>query len=97
MSVFAVEYVYDPQSADVRDEHRPAHRAWLASLVEDGRILASGPFADGTGALLIFKAADETALNRLLTEDPFNIAGGIAGLKATAWNPVTGVLSSHAD
>ncbi|HEV7166810.1 MAG TPA: YciI family protein [Micrococcaceae bacterium] len=97
MSVFAVEYVYDPQAAGIRDQHRPAHRAWLASLLEEGRLLASGPFGDGTGALLIFKADDETALNRLLTEDPFNIAGGIAGLKTSAWNPVTGELSSHAD
>ncbi|HSU70030.1 MAG TPA: YciI family protein [Micrococcaceae bacterium] len=97
MSVFAVEYVYDPQSADVRDEHRPAHRAWLASLVQEGRVLASGPFGDGTGALLIFKTEDETALNQLLTEDPYNAAGGIAGLKTIAWNPVIGELSSHAD
>jgi uncharacterized protein len=97
MSVFAVEYVYDPQSAGIRDEHRPAHRAWLASLVQEGRLLASGPFADGTGALLIFKADDEAVLNQLLTEDPFAIAGGLGGRKASAWNPVIGELSGHAE
>ncbi|MBG0739259.1 hypothetical protein IV500_07630 [Paeniglutamicibacter antarcticus] len=95
MSVYAVEYVYSPQTAAIRDEHRPAHRAWLASLVEDGRMLASGPFDDGTGALLIFKTEDEEALNRLLTEDPFNIAGGITGLKSSSWSPVLGELSKH--
>ncbi len=94
MSAYAVEYVYSPDAADVRDEHRPAHRAWLASLVEDGRVLATGPFIDGTGALLIFKTDNEDALNRLLTADPFNIAGGIAGLKVTEWNPMMGLLSS---
>lgn len=96
MSVFAVEYVYGPEGAEARDQHRPKHRAWLASLAEDGRCLASGPFEDGTGALLIFKADDESALNQLLTEDPFNTAGGITGLKTTAWNPVIGELSHHA-
>ncbi len=94
MSAFAVEYVYSPDSADVRDKHRPAHRAWLASLVEDGRVLATGPFVDGTGALLIFKTDTEDALNRLLTDDPFNVAGGIAGLKVTEWNPMMGLLST---
>ncbi len=95
MSVYAVEYVYSPETAGIRDEHRPAHRAWLASLVEDGRILASGPFDDGTGALLIVKIVDEKALNHLLAEDPFNIAGGITGLKSSSWSPILGQLSNH--
>ncbi|WP_026554033.1 YciI family protein [Arthrobacter sp. 35W] len=93
MSVYAVEYVYGPEAAQIRDEHRPAHRAWLASLVETGQVLASGPFADGAGALLVFQAADEAALNELLVQDPFNGAGGIAGAKITEWNPVIGALA----
>ncbi len=95
MNIYAVEYVYSPETAGIRDEHRPAHRAWLASLVEDGVILASGPFGDGTGALLIVKIEDKDALNRLLTEDPFNIAGCIAGLKSSSWSPILGQLSNH--
>ncbi|MCZ2402485.1 hypothetical protein IV498_04640 [Paenarthrobacter sp. Z7-10] len=95
MSIYAVEYVYGPDAAAIRDEHRPAHRTWLASLVQDGHVLASGPFEDGTGALLIFKADDDEALNGLLKQDPFNAAGGIAGLKSTAWIPGIGALSAH--
>lgn len=96
MSVFAVEYVYGPESAGVRDEHRPAHREWLNGLVEQGRVLASGPFADNAGALLIFTAEDETGLHDLLKQDPFATAGTISAVKATEWKPVIGLLSQHA-
>ncbi|UPO77770.1 MULTISPECIES: YciI family protein [Arthrobacter] len=93
MSIFAVEYVYDAESADLRDQHRPAHREWLAALVEDGRVLASGPFSDGAGALLILTAEDEEDLNNLLKQDPLAVGGGISGLKTTEWKPVTGAFA----
>ncbi|PTT59900.1 YciI family protein, partial [Arthrobacter sp. HMWF013] len=92
MTVFAVEYVYAADSSAVRDEHRPAHRAWLAGLAEGGRLLTSGPYGDGAGALLIFKVQDEAALNELLKQDPFAGAGTIAGIRSTEWTPVIGIL-----
>lgn len=96
MTVFAVEYVYDAESAKVRDANRPAHRAWLAGLAEQGTLLASGPYADGAGALLLLKAADESELNATLKTDPFAAAQGIAGIRTSEWNPIIGVLSAHA-
>ncbi|KRE77507.1 YciI family protein [Arthrobacter sp. Soil763] len=96
MTVFAVEYVYDAESAQTRDAARPAHREWTANLAQEGTLLASGPYSDGAGALLIFKAADEQALNELLREDPFAGAGAISGTRTMAWAPVTGQLAGHA-
>jgi uncharacterized protein YciI len=96
MTVFAVEYVYDAESSDARDASRPAHREWTAGLVRDGALLASGPYTDGAGALLIFKAADEKALNELLRQDPFAAAGAISGTRTSAWAPLTGLLADHA-
>jgi uncharacterized protein YciI len=96
MTVFAVEYVYDAESAEARDATRPAHREWTTQLAQEGAILASGPYGDGAGALLIFKAADETALNEILKQDPFAAAGVIAGTRTTAWTPLTGLLAEHA-
>ncbi|MCF3141263.1 MULTISPECIES: YciI family protein [Micrococcaceae] len=95
MTVFAVEYVYAADSEALRDETRPAHRAWLGGLAEESTLLASGPYGDGAGALLIFKSADETQLNDLLKEDPFAAAGVIAGIRTTEWSPVIGVLAAH--
>ena len=97
MSVFAVEYVYGAESAADRDEHRPAHREWLNELVSRGNVLASGPFVDNAGALLLFVADNEAELNDLLKQDPFATAGVISAVKTTQWNPVIGVLAEHAD
>ncbi|KNH15381.1 hypothetical protein ACU18_17230 [Arthrobacter sp. ZBG10] len=95
MTVFAVEYVYTANSTEDRNQARPAHREWTAGLADDGAILASGPYGDGAGALLIFKAADEAALNSILKQDPFAAAGVIAGTRITEWSPVTGQLAGH--
>ncbi|MDQ1624084.1 MAG: uncharacterized protein QOH19_2502 [Actinomycetota bacterium] len=95
MTVFAVEYVYDAESAEARDATRPAHREWTTRLAQEGAILASGPYGDGAGALLIFKAADETALNEILRQDPFAAAGVISGTRTAEWTPLTGLLAEH--
>lgn len=90
MTTFAVQYTYD-QRADLRDEIRPAHRDYLAGLAEQGRLLGSGPYADGPdGALLVFAADDRTALDGLVAEDPFSQAGIIADLQVREWTLVLG-------
>ncbi|MDQ0077302.1 YciI family protein [Arthrobacter oryzae] len=96
MTVFAVEYVYAAESTEARNAARPAHREWTARLASEGALLASGPYGDGAGALLIFKAADENALNGILKQDPFAAASVIAGTRTTEWAPVTGLLAEHA-
>ncbi|ASN40046.1 MAG: YciI family protein [Paeniglutamicibacter terrestris] len=99
MSVFAVEYVYAAGSDDVRAEHRPAHRDFLAGLGtdQDGTALvASGPYADGSGALLLIAAPSQEVLAQTLKNDPFAIIGSIAALRMTEWSPVLGELSHHA-
>ena len=96
MTVFAVEYVYAADSTEARNEARPAHREWTGGLAEDGVILASGPYGDGAGALLIFKTDNEASLNSVLKQDPFATAGAISGTRTMAWAPVTGLLAGHA-
>ncbi|MDQ0801803.1 YciI family protein [Arthrobacter sp. SLBN-112] len=96
MTVFAVEYVYAANSTETRNEVRPAHREWTGGLAEDGVIVASGPYGDGAGALLIVTAADEAALNSILKQDPFAAAGVVAGTRITEWSPVTGMLAGLA-
>jgi len=96
MSVFAVEYVYAADSEAGRDEYRPAHREWLNRVEADGRLLASGPYADGAGALLLFTAADEASLLQELKQDPFNVQNLVSALKVTEWKPVTGAFADYA-
>lgn len=99
MSVFAVEYVYVADTESIRDEHRPAHREFLAGLGADSdgiALVASGPYVDGSGALLLIAAPSQAALAERLAKDPFAINGTIAVLRMTEWSPVTGELRHHA-
>ncbi|QTG79792.1 YciI family protein [Arthrobacter crystallopoietes] len=96
MSVFAVEYVYAADTEEGRDTHRAAHREWLKGFVNEGRLLASGPYADGTGALLLFTAGSEAALLEELKQDPFNVQNFVSGLRVTEWKPVTGAFADYA-
>ncbi|QIS14158.1 MULTISPECIES: YciI family protein [Nocardia] len=90
MPIFAVHYVYSDATIPGRDAHRPEHRAWLAGLVEPGSLLTSGPYPDGSGALLIFRAEDEAALRALLAEDPFAKANVIDDVQVVEWVPTIG-------
>lgn len=96
MSVFAVEYVYAAGSDAIRDEHRPGHRGFLSGLAGDFALVASGPYVDGSGALLLISAPSQASLAETLKNDPFAINGAIAALRITEWSPVTGELAHHA-
>jgi uncharacterized protein len=48
-----IEYSRDKEKVDAA---RPAHRAYLTSLIEKNQLFASGPFEDGFGALIIYEA-----------------------------------------
>lgn len=90
MATFAVTYEYDSRTS-AQDALRPEHRAFLRSLREDGRLLASGPWTEGAaGALLLVRAEDASGALAVLDADPFWGAGLIAGRTARGWNPVIG-------
>lgn len=98
MSVFAVEYVYDPARTDDIAVIRPEHREFLTGLAEEGSLLASGPWLDNAapGAMLLVVAEDLGAAQRLLDDDPFHRAHLITSRTLRPWNPIVGVLSEHA-
>ncbi len=49
----------------------PAHRAWLAQHIAEGRFVTAGPLEPRTGGLIVAHAADRTELDALLASDPF--------------------------
>ena len=89
MPVFAVNYVYGPDTA-ARMDTRPAHRAWQADLHEAGTILASGPLDDepAPGGLLLMRAENREEIGRLLTTDPYASIGVIDETSIREWTPV---------
>ncbi|MEV5575285.1 YciI family protein [Spirillospora sp. NPDC052269] len=68
---------------------RPAHRLILQRLHDEGRLIAAGPWADDTGALLVFAIGWEE-LDRLLEADPYYRAPGVEVLGVREWAPVVG-------
>jgi uncharacterized protein len=72
MAMFAVQLRFTDN--DRRMQVRPAHREYLASLREAGKLVAAGPFADQSGALLVYEVADEAELRDILAKDPYTSA-----------------------
>lgn len=94
MAYYAVIYTYS-DDASTQDENRPAHRAYLAELAEQGQLVASGPLL-GTrpaSALLVFRADSEEQIRVLLAGDPFQQLGVVAQTDVAEWNPVIGVFA----
>lgn len=90
-TTFAVTYVYGGP-ADVLAARRPEHRQYLGGLVEQGHLLASGPYDDddAAGALLVFAAEDAGQVERLTDEDPLVRHGVVTERTVRAWKVVLG-------
>lgn len=69
-------------------EVRPTHRHYLSQLKEAGKLWASGPFTDDSGALIIYEAESEEEAWRLIEQDPFHEAGVFQEIQLKPWNQV---------
>ncbi len=93
MAVYAVNYFYAAPEEELAMV-RPTHRAWLVEQLDAGKLLASGPLVDRSGALLIVKGESLAEVAALLDQDPFDIAGFIGERDIVEWNPVFGPWSN---
>lgn len=80
MYVIEIVFTDDPR----RLEARPAHRERLAALHAGGRLLLAGPWADDSGALLVFR--DDPA--DVLADDPYYTTPGVTVRAVREWRPV---------
>jgi uncharacterized protein len=67
---------------------RPRHRAYLATLLADGKLAAAGPFSDGRGALFIYEAESIEQAQSLADDDPYSLNEVIRTQIITAWDLV---------
>jgi uncharacterized protein YciI len=84
---FAASIEYSQDSTLV-EAHRPAHRAYLTGLLDQGKLFASGPYADGSGALIIYDADSPEAAEGLLKADPFHAAGVFLKWEMRPWKVI---------
>ena len=80
-----IEYIQDAEKIQAI---RPVHRLYLTQLKESGRLAASGPFTDGSGALIIYEAATREEAEQILKGDPFSKNGIFVSYVLRPWNPV---------
>jgi uncharacterized protein YciI len=67
---------------------RPAHREYMAQLSAEGRLVAAGPFSDGSGALFIYAADSVAAAEEIVAADPYQVGGAFASYRLSQWEVV---------
>ncbi|RVW03910.1 YciI family protein [Rhodococcus xishaensis] len=93
MPLFAVQFTYAPDKSAQRDDHRTDHRAWLADLERRGTVHSYGPFADGSGALMVAEASNLDEARSFFDQDPFAKADLLEQVTIREWIPVFGAFS----
>lgn len=84
MYVLELSFDDDPR----RLEARPAHRDRLLTLHAEGVLVLAGPWADDSGALLVFDVPDEAKLRDLIDQDPYYTAPGVSVRGVREWKPI---------
>lgn len=74
-----------PGTEKARETHLPAHRAYLARLKDEGKLLMSGPLRDGTAALVVFSVGSQQEAETLTGNDPL-VRNGVYKSKVMAWS-----------
>ncbi len=74
-STFVILWGHGPawvEGKTVREQPAWAeHAAFMDALFEQGMVVLGGPFADGTGSLVVLEAEGEDGVRTLLAKDPF--------------------------
>ena len=60
-------------------------RAYLTGLLAKGQLVASGPFTDAPGALIVYEADSPEAAEALIAADPFRAAGVFVRWTVRPW------------
>ncbi|WHU49749.1 YciI family protein [Gordonia sp. L191] len=91
MTIYAVHYGYEPAKAATRDAHRAVHRQWLSEEHQAGNVLLSGPYPDGSGALILIRVdGDIDAAEAFMANDPFNAHQAVDSVRIVEFTQVYG-------
>jgi uncharacterized protein len=80
--VVYAKYIDDAERVEAS---RPAHRQYADSLAIAGKLVAAGPFADGSGGLFIYEASSQEEVDAYVAADPFTICGAFASYETRCW------------
>jgi uncharacterized protein len=71
---------------------RPAHREYVGRLESEGKLVAGGPFKDGSGALFVYQVESLHEAQEIVADDPYS-QGAFAECRLKEWETVTAVPS----
>jgi len=80
-----IEYLQDPEKVEAV---RPTHSEYLTGLLQQGKLVLAGPFADGSGALIVYETETTEQAEQLLRADPFHAAGVFLSWRMNPWKVV---------
>lgn len=80
------------KDAELNARVRPAHLAYLDRLHRENKVVMAGPFTDGKGGMVIYRADSYEEARRLAEADPV-VAEGARTLELREWNPLSFPLS----
>jgi uncharacterized protein YciI len=74
-NTFMILWAHGPawvEGKSVREQpYWDEHATFMDRLFEDGMVVLGGPFADGTGSMVIIEAESEDGLAEVFARDPF--------------------------
>lgn len=87
MALYAALFDYIDDQERIA-EVRPAHRAYLQHLLNDGTLHEAGRFGDERGGLIVYNTASEADARELLRHDPFMEEGVITDVSVREWKVI---------
>lgn len=72
------------ENPEKNQEYRPQHLAYLDHLAKQGKIFAKGPFADGSGGMVVYIADSWEEAKQLAENDPY-VTEGVRRLELREW------------
>lgn len=87
MATFVLELRFDRDN-EKRLETRPVHREHLRGLLDQGKLIMAGPWADDSGALIVLDVADEAEARTIIARDPYTHAGCVSVVSLRPWTPI---------
>lgn len=91
MALYAAifSYVDDPDRVAAV---RPAHRAYLQKLLDEGTLHEAGRFGDERGEMIVYNTSTAQEAQELLAADPFTTEGVIVDPSLREWKVI---FSAH--
>lgn len=88
----SIAVLYEPgpswvQGQSLSQQPLRPHLEYLLAMHEQGRLIMGGPFADGTGGLIVLSVKDMAEAEQLVAKDPAVVAG-ILKADIRGWNRI---------